>query len=122
MSMLKKYLIALVAMLILPVFAGDVENAIYSGHNVLLYLYSTDCSYCKMFSKNYDKLSKMYNGQYNFFKKDVATPYGHDLFVRYRGTYVPYVLLIRNNNAIRISPNCLLEMACVEKELKDFRK
>ena len=120
--MLKKYLIALVAMLILPVFAGDVENAVCRGHNVLLYLYSQDCGYCKLFSKKYDKLSKMYDGQYNFFKLDAGTPYGHDLLVRYKGTYVPYVILIRNNKTHRVEPKCLLEMACVEKELKDFRK
>ena len=83
--MLKKCLLILISMAFLPVFAGEVENAINKGNNVFLYLYTPDCSYCQKFSPRYDKLAKMYDGQYNFFKIDANTAYGRDLIVKYRG-------------------------------------
>ena len=47
--MIKKgLLLFLSAFLILPSFAGEVENAINKGHNVFLYLYTPDCKYCKI--------------------------------------------------------------------------
>lgn len=106
----------------LPVFAGEVENSLNQGHNVFLYLYSSNCGYCKLFAPKYDKLSKMYDGQYNFYKFNAGTQYGHDLLLRYKGHYVPYVLLINNKKTIQILPNCLSDMVCVEKEMKLFRK
>ena len=80
--MLKKCLLILISMAFLPALAGEVENAINKGNNVFLYLYTPDCSYCKKFSPRYDKLSKMYDGQYNFFKIDANTAYGRDLMIK----------------------------------------
>lgn len=120
--MFKKCLLILISMAVLPIFAGEVENSLNQGHNVFLYLYSSQCGYCKLFAPKFNKLAKMYDGQYNFYKYNVETQYGHDLFVKYRGHYVPYVLLINNKKAVNIHPNCLSDMVCIEKEMKLFRK
>ncbi len=120
--MFKKCLLILISMAFLPVFAGEVENAINKGHNVFLYLYTSDCSYCQQFMPRYNKLTKMYDGQYNFFKINAMSPYGKELMRNYQGSYVPYVLLLNKKKGMNLTPSCLDDMACVEKGLKDFRK
>ena len=119
--MLKKCLLILVLTLFLPAFAGEVENAINKGYNVFLYLYTPNCGYCKKFSPRYDKLSKMYDGQYNFFKIDASTDYGRDLIIKYRGMYVPYVLLLNNKKGVQVHPDCLMDNVCIERNMKYFR-
>lgn len=116
-----KLLSALMLLTVIPVFAGEVENNLNKGHNILLYLYSTDCSYCQKFTPRYNKLSKIYDGQYNFIKVDAKTPYGYSLMQQYQGMYVPYVLLIKKNKAVQLMPSCLSDMACIEKSMKEFR-
>ena len=110
-----------ISMAFLPALAGEVENAINKGNNVFLYLYTSDCSYCKKFSPRYDKLAKMYDGQYNFFKIDASTAYGRDLMIKYRGMYVPYVLLLNRKKGVQVNPDCLLDSVCIEKNMKFFR-
>lgn len=106
----------------LPVYAGELENALAKNKNVFLYLYTPSCGYCTKFSPRYDKLSKMYDGSYTFLKVDASTPYGYELMRKYGGRYVPYVLLLNQkaNKAAQISPSCLMERDCVEGKLKDF--
>ena len=119
--MLKKCLLILISMAFLPALAGEVENVINKGNNVFLYLYTPDCSYCKKFSPRYEKLAKMYDGQYNFFKVDASTAYGRDLMIKYRGMYVPYVLLLNRKKGVQVNPDCLLDSVCIEKNMKFFR-
>ncbi len=119
--MLKKIFIIFAVFCTLPVFAGEIENTIAKGNNVFLYLYTPDCGYCKQFAPRYNKLSKMYDGQYNFYKVDASTAYGYSLMQKYRGQYVPYVLLLNKNKGVHISPDCLSDTACIEKNMKHFR-
>ena len=116
-----KLLSTLILLTAIPVFVGEVENSLNNGHNVFLYLYTADCRFCQQFTPRYNKLSKMYDSQYNFIKIDAKTPYGHSLMYQYQGMYVPYVLLIKKTKAVQLMPSCLSDMACIEKSMKEFR-
>ena len=105
-----------------PVFAGELENAWTKNKNVFLYLYSENCGYCKMFSPRYNKLSATYNKNYEFVKVDTDTDYGLNLLRKYNGRYIPYVLLLNKNKVVQIQPDCLMDLACVEYEIKAFNK
>lgn len=121
--MFKKCLL-LFLLLTIPVYAGEVENAIAKGDNIFLYMFSPKCKYCVMFSPTYNKLSKIYDGQYSFFKVDSSTKYGRSLMYEFGGTYVPYVVLInsKKKQALHIPPPCLMDRVCIEAEMKTFRK
>ena len=103
--------------------AGELEQALSSGANTFLYLYTPRCGFCTKFTPRYNKLSKMYEGSYKFIKLDADTAYGNKILRSYGGYYVPYVLLInsKKNKVTQISPSCLSDLACIERKMKDFR-
>lgn len=118
--MFKKCLLFLLLISSLPVYAGKLEDALKSKGKVFLYLYTPDCGYCTKFSPRYDKLSKMYGERCAFLKVDASTPYGYELMKKYKGRYVPYVLLINSNKAEVVTPSCLSDNACIENEIRNF--
>lgn len=118
--MFKKGLLTLLLMSLLPVFAGDVENAINKNENVFLYLYTPTCKYCVKFSPIYNQLAKAKEGNYTYIKVDASSRYGYELMRKYRGGFVPYVLLVKKDKAVQILPNCLSDSACVKQEIKKF--
>ena len=118
--MFKKGLITLLLMGILPVFAGEVEDALKAGNNVLLYLHTPVCGYCKKFNPKYEKLAKKYNNKFKFIKIDASTQYGRELMYRYRGMFVPYVIVIKKDNAGIIPTQCLMDSVCAEKAIEQF--
>ena len=122
-GMFKRCLLILLVLGMLPAFAGELENALSKDKNVFLYLYTPSCGYCTKFTPRYDKLSKMYDGQYSFVKVDASTPYGYQLMSKYGGRYVPYVLLLnpKKHNGFQLAPSCLLDRECVEKSMKEFK-
>ena len=121
--MLKRFIVFLCLVIASSVFAGELENALKQNKNVFLYFYTPDCWYCKKFSTNYTKLSQTYDKQYKFIKFDASTPYGYNLFKKYKGKYVPYIVLINSkNNAAQVDPNCLVNTVCAEKALTKFIK
>lgn len=122
--MFKKCLLILSIIGILPCFAGELENAFVKNDNVFLYLYTPQCGYCTKFTPRYNKLSKMYDKQYAFVKVDASSKYGYQLMSQYRGSFVPYVLLLNQKKklALQLPPACLMDNACVENALKDFKK
>lgn len=65
--MFKKCLL-LFLLLTIPVYAGEVENAIAKGDNIFLYMFSPKCKYCVMFSPTYNKLSKYMTDNTHFLK------------------------------------------------------
>ncbi len=122
--MFKKCLLTILLVLgFCPVFAGELEDKLAQGKRVFLYLYTPNCGYCKKFAPRYDKLSKMYDGQYNFVKIDASTLYGMKVMRMYNGMYVPYVLLLnpKDRSGVQISPSCLLDRDCIEKSMKEFK-
>ena len=122
-SMLKKVLLFLFVSMMLPVMAGDVEDALDKGHNVFLYLYSPRCKYCTKFTATYKKLIKQHDGEFAFFKIDSESKYGRSLMYEFSARYVPYVVLLNSNKGIatEITPVCLLDTACLENSMKAFR-
>lgn len=122
--MIKKCLLLILLLFLgLPSFAGEVENAINKGHNIFLYLYTPDCKYCQMYSPMYNKLSKAHNGEFVFIKEDASTKYGRKLMYEFRGSYVPYVVMINGakKKAMQILPDCMMDTVCTEVEMKKFR-
>ena len=122
--MFKKCLMLLVLALVMPAYAGEVENALAKGDNVFLYLFSPKCQYCTRFTPIYNTISKTCNGQYSFFKIDSSSKYGNSLMYEYGGTYVPYVVLIKGKKkkALHIPPRCLMDSVCLQAEMNAFRK
>lgn len=122
--MFRKCLLILSLFWLVPVQAGELEDAFAKNSNVFLYMYTPQCSYCTQFAPRYNKISKMYEGQYAFLKLDANTSYGRKVFRAYKGMYVPYVLLLNNKKSlgVQLAPSCLMDTACVDKELKNFLK
>ena len=121
--MFKKCLLFLSLFSMLPTFAGEVENALDKGYNVFLYLFSPECKYCTMFTPNYNKILHKHNGQFVFIKADTSTKYGSSLLYEYRGSYVPYVIMINSKKkvAAQIPPYCLMDLKCIESSMEEFR-
>lgn len=121
--MLKRSLLILILFLILPVFASELDSAFAKNDNVFLYMYTPSCRYCKEFLPHYNSLSKKYGNQYEFVKVDASTYNGNKLFREYKGTYVPFVILLnkKTNKERIIHPNCLFEDICTAKALKGFK-
>ena len=118
--MLKKCLLFLMLFSVLPICAGELENAINKRDNVFLYLYTPNCGYCTKFTPRYNKLSKMYDSKFAFVKIDASTNYGITLARKYRAGFVPYVMLLNKNKSQFVSPSCLSDNVCVENAIKKF--
>lgn len=103
--------------------AGELEQALNNGQDTFLYLYTQRCGFCTKFTPRYDKLSKIYAGNYKFIKIDAETPYGNKILRSYGGYYVPYVILLnsKKEKATKISPYCLEDFVCIEGKMKEFR-
>ena len=121
--MLKKLFAFCTIFLTLPVFAGEFEDALVKYDNVFLYIYTPDCSVCRQFDEKYKKLAKIYDKHYGFVKVDASNAYGRILLRSFWGQYVPFVVLVseKNRTASRIEPDCIMDMACLEKSIKDFQ-
>lgn len=121
--MFKKLLLTLCLLGLMPVFAGELEDALAKNKAVFLYLYTPDCGYCTRFTPRYNKLAKMYDKKYTFVKLDASTMYGYKTFIKYGGRYVPYVLLIKPNNKVKqVDTDCLAVNVCTEQALMNFAK
>lgn len=108
----------------LPVFAGSFEDAVKSGNNVFLYMYTPTCGYCVKFNPIYTKISSQYGNKYKFVKIDASTMYGQSLMRKFRARYVPFVVLTngKTKQSAQIMSDCLTEYACVEKAVNHFAK
>jgi len=104
----------------LPVCADAVDDALQKKDNVVLYLYTPQCGYCKKFAPRFEKMTKLYDKRFAFIKMNAYTKEGCSLMKMYNGSYVPYVLMIKSNKVMRIPAVCLMDNACFENELKNF--
>ncbi len=118
--MIKRLLLIFALCVSLPAFAGVFEDALKTGNNVFLYLYTQECKYCNEFNPVYQRLAKNYGNRCSFVKVNAATPYGLGLIKRFRTRYVPFVVVAdkKDNSYVNISVNCLLDYVCAEKSLK----
>ena len=121
--MFKRFLTLLFILGCIPVSAGELENALSQNKNIFLYFFTPECGSCSMFTPRYNKLSKMYDKHYTFIKLNASTQYGNSVFRKFRGRYVPYVVLINSKNKVaQIDPSCLMNTECSERELMKFIK
>lgn len=120
--MFKRFFCILTLFLLLPVNAGEYEEALKSQDKIFLYLYSSNCSYCVKFEPVYNKLLALYKNQYKFVKVNTDTAYGKSLASKLQIYFVPFVLITdkgKNESAV-VAPQCITNLACAEKVLKDF--
>lgn len=122
--MIRKFLLTILFINCLPLFAGEYEDAIKTHDKVFLYVHAQKCNYCKIFEPIYEKLMTNYNKECKFVKVDSGTNYGNNLASKFRIKFVPYVVLVKSkeNRGIVINPKCLLEYECSEKILVEFLK
>ena len=87
-----------------------------------LYLYTESCGYCVKFNPIYDKLAKVFGDKIDFIKVDANKPDGYRLMKNYGAKFVPFVVIIDNkkDEGSIILPNCLLQYACSENQVKRF--
>ena len=122
--MLKKFLCIISISVMLPVFAGEYENAIASNQKVILYFSTPHCGYCKKFEPIYQKLVNKYGQNCKFINYNAETPYGYMLARQYSVKYVPYVIMIDTKHQQKhvIDETCLLNYSCVDNALMGFIK
>ena len=120
--MMKKFLLILSLLISLPVFAGEYEDALKEGGPAFLYLHTNYCKYCKQFNPIYEKLAQANKNSCRFISVDADTKYGQYLMYQLKGRYIPLVVMVdsRRQFMINIPPDCLLDYACVDKEVKEF--
>ncbi|MCQ2740025.1 MAG: thioredoxin family protein [bacterium] len=106
-----------------PAFAGQYEDALWSGRPVFLYLYTDECSYCKKFNSIYDKLVHNYQ-TCQFIKVNATTKEGRALANSFMAGYVPYTVILDAKRKIMlpINPECAIDYVCIDKEVKNFLK
>ncbi len=122
--MKKIILIALSLFLILPAYAGQYEDALRTGRAVFLYLHTKNCNYCKAFNPIFEKTFKTYKDSFQFVSIDAESPYGMLLMNDFHAGYVPFVILAdaRRQYMTSVLPDCLIDNACLEGEIKNFLK
>ena len=104
----------------MPTMATEVDEIINSGSNLMLYLYTPECGYCRQFTPKYNKITKVYDNKYKFLKIDAYTKEGQILMYKYNVSYVPFVILLNKNKTERISTDCLMDSQCIDRKLVKF--
>jgi len=116
-----KKLFVFFILLCTPAFAGVYEDALSKNDKVLLYFYIPECSSCKLFDSVYDEVMPHYK-DIKPIKVNARTSYGAHLMQKFRGKYVPYIILTKSktNKSVQISPYCAVDTTCMERALKNF--
>ena len=121
--MLKRVIAFIVFMSVSAAYAGVFEDAMSKQKTVLLYLYSNDCNMCNKFLPVYNELKKT-NNDVNFIKVDADTQYGYGLMKKFKGFYVPFVVLAspKTKKHAVINPYCSFDEVCIKRAIKSFNK
>ena len=122
--MLKKLLLILIFSLILPVIAGEYEDALKNNEKIFLYFYTDECGYCQKFKPFFESFSKIYEEKCKFLAIDGNTNYGKNLAQNFRIRFLPYVILVdvKKENGLVINPDCLQKYSCTNDIIKEFIK
>lgn len=75
-----------------------------------------------MFNPVYDSLRKIYK-DYEFVKVDASQRYGYGLMMKFKGNYVPYIIITnkkKNKNA-SVGLSCVLNEMCIDRTLNNFK-
>lgn len=118
---MKKALIIFLLSFVVPVFAGEFENAYNSGSDVLVYFYSPHCISCKKFDSLYNEISSDYK-DIKFVKVNIDTKDGLALMQKYHGLTIPYLILTgsKNGKTVSVPLNCFVSDMCFQRVLKKF--
>ena len=117
-----KRLVLVLFLLSLPVFAGTYEDALSGNKNVLLYMYTDECSMCKAYTPFFNKLAKEH-ADINFVKVNAHTFEGAKLMRKFGARYVPFVVLSspKTKNTSVVNPYCSIDEICMERAIKNFK-
>lgn len=120
--MIKKFLLFGVLLLMIPAYAGPVEDAMASSEKIFLYLYTPSCGACKQFNSHYMEYSRKYGQQCKFLKVNASTQYGAKTAMSVGLKYVPWVVLIDSKNKTRkqLKWECLSQPACARRAIESF--
>ena len=108
--MIKKMFLFICLFLTIPAFAGVYEDAVAGNKDVFLYIYTKNCMMCQKFNPEFEQLKKAYPNL-KFISVDAETPYGSRLMWKFRGRYVPYLVLTKHKSgkSAVIQPSCSLD-------------
>lgn len=117
--MLRILLSILFFLVISPVYSGEFENAINNNSKVLLYLYTDECRYCRMFNPIYTKLEKEFGSKCKFLKINSYTKEGRNLMINLNAVFVPNIIMFntKKNEMARVQPNCYLNYSCISNAI-----
>ena len=120
--MIKRLLSLLILLLNLPVFAGELEDALKHNSKVYLYMYTKNCKYCDRFKPTGEKLEQKYKKNCAIVKIDAATQYGNSLMQDFGCYYVPNLILLdyKKQTMRRIAPDCMLNYDCIKDAMEEF--
>ena len=116
---MRKSILTILLMCILFVVAANVTNgSSVNNGKTFIYLYLDNCTYCKQFAKNYNKLEKTYKKTCKFVKIPAISRAGMEISMNLGIVSVPFVLIIDNDKKriTSIDQNCIMDYACLEKE------
>ncbi len=118
-----KKLLSLLFIAAAPVYAGSFESALSEKKDVLLYLYTQDCIMCKRFNPRFEQLKKTYP-DIKFLSVDAQTSYGMKLMSKFRGRYVPFLVITghKSGKSAVINPSCSIDDLCMARAIKGITK
>ena len=120
---MKKFLILLMVMFSLPVFASEYEKAISQGGNIFLYFYSPTCTSCDKFNPTYYDIQKNHK-EFKYVKINVESNEGIRLIRKYHGYYIPFLIITnpKLHKTVSIPTVCAMNDMCLERVIKSFNK
>ena len=103
--------------------AGIYEDALSKHSKVFLYFYSPGCRTCEIFDKTYATLKSEYGKDYGFVKINVETPYGAYLIRKFKGRYVPFIILTdsKTKKSVNINHTCIMDSVCCIRAMRSFK-
>ena len=118
---MKKFFL-LLTLLTLPAYAGIYEDSLSKNDKVFLYFYTPECGTCRAFDSIYDELIPQHK-DYKFVKVNARTAYGAHLMQKFRGKYVPYIILSNSKTKknVEVVPYCAMNSLCIERALTNFK-
>jgi len=121
-DMFKKLLLLFFVISFIPVFAGEVEDAIAKKENIFVYLYTPTCGSCKSFDPIFKMLEQNNSDICKFLKINANTQYGYYIMQSYNARYVPFVIIVNGKagKAAQMANVCIHDYNCAESTIKNF--
>ena len=122
--MIKKILLLLFCLLVLPANAGIYENALKHNDTVAVYFYAPMCPTCIDFNYYWQEITKKHKSNYKTIKINVRSSYGKNLFYLLEQRHVPSVVLVdkKNFKIQNIESACLFNYKCLDSAFEEFIK